>query len=61
MEKIRCRALLETAVIRDDLQSTITMAKKINQDNKRPMEYLNKVVEIIRTGIINIPILEHWS
>ena len=42
MDKIKSRDLFETAFIKADLQSTITMMKNIDQDHRRPMESLKK-------------------
>ena len=61
MNKIKSRALSETAGINADLQSTIAMIKNIDQDQKIPMYYLKKEVESIITGIINTPSIEQLS
>ena len=41
MDKIKSRALSEIAVIKSEPQTTIAMVKKINQDQRSPMESLN--------------------
>ena len=42
IEKIKYRDLSETSVIKSEIQSTMDMVKKIDQDHKSPTEYLKK-------------------
>ena len=55
IEKINSRDLTETGVIKSEIQITITMMNKIDQDQKGPLESLKKEVKSIRTKIINTP------
>ena len=59
--KIKSGCISETSIIKVDLQTTISMVKKIYKDKIRPMYSPKKEVESIRTGIINTPSLEQWS
>ena len=61
MDKIKYRALSYRPVIKAGLQTTMETVKNINQYQRRPMEFLKKQVESIRTGMLNITSLEQWS
>ena len=61
IDKMNYRALSYIPSIKAELQRTMATVKKINQYQRRPMEFLKKQVESIITGMFNITSLEQWS
>ena len=57
MDKIKYRALSETAFIKAELQTTMAVMKKIKADHIRPMGHLKKESESIIIGMLNLPSL----
>ena len=55
--KIKSMDLSKTAFLKSGIQTIISKVKNINQDQRRHMESVNKEVESIRTGILNMPSL----
>ena len=61
MEKFKARALMETAYIKAEFQSTIALFNKIDQYQIRPIDYFKSDVKILNRGKIDAPHLGEWS
>ena len=61
MDKVKAISLTETSAIKLELKSTITLVKKINQGQRRPIESLKSKLKSLKRGMIYAPRLEHWS
>ena len=61
MDKVKARALTETAAIKAEVQSTNALVKKIDQRNRRPIESLKIEFKSLNRGMIEALHLKHWS
>ena len=61
MDTVKSRAFTETAVIKEELKSTIVLVKNMDQGHRWPIEYLKSEVKIMKIGMIDTPCLERWS
>ena len=57
MEKVKSRALTETAVIKAEVESTFALVNKIDQGQRRLIETLKNEVDSLKGGIIDAPCL----
>ena len=60
-ENINTRELTEISTIKAEVQYTISLVKKIDQGQRRPIEYMKSKVKILEIGMIDNPSLEEWS
>ena len=61
MDKVKSRALADTAAINAEFQSVIALVKKIDQGQRRPIENLKNEVESLKRVMIDAPCLEKCS
>ena len=55
MDKVKSRALADTAAINAEFQSVIALVKKIDQGQRRPIENLKNEVESLKRVMIDAP------
>ena len=61
MDKIKARALTETAAVKVEFQSTIALVKRMDKVQRRLINYFKMEVKILKRGMIDAPRLEQWS
>ena len=61
MDKLKARALIQTAPIKAELKSMISLVNNVDQGQRRPIKSLKIEVKILKRGMIEAPRLEWWS
>ena len=60
MDKVKARAMMETATIKVELQSKISLVRNMDQGQRRPIKSLKSEGKIFKRGMIGAPYLERW-